>query len=113
MRRVLSKEESRVRYGEGRALWNEFDPIGVFQIDEDWPKDEYDSYIGPTLRLVIDGRAVTEIESYVRSVVHEHMGLSETEQGNEAIREFARKFSEWYQKHWAGTELESQESKEN
>jgi len=101
-----------MRYREGRDLWNEFDPIGVFQIDGDWPKDEYESYVGPTLRLVIEGRAVAEIESYVGSVVHDRMGLSETEQGNKAIREFARKFVEWYQGRWAGTELESQESKE-
>jgi hypothetical protein len=103
MQRRLSKEESRQRYAEGRKLWNEFDPIGVFVIDEDWPEDEYEGYVGPSLRLVIENKSAEEFEEYVRFVVHDRMGLSEFEQRNEAIRLFVRNFMEWYRTKWPDT----------
>jgi hypothetical protein len=51
-KKILSKEESRQRYEEGRALWNEFDPIGVAL--PGGVEDEYDGYVGPCLRIVIE-----------------------------------------------------------
>jgi hypothetical protein len=103
MKRRLSKEESRQRYAEGRKLWNEFDPIGVFTIDGDWPQDEYEGYVGPCLRLCEEGKGVEDLESYIRWVVHDRMGLSETEQGKKAARLFAMKFLEWYRTTWPDT----------
>ena len=92
----LSKEESRRRYVEARKLWNAFDPIGV----ADAVDDEYDGYVDPSLRLVIEGKGVEELEAYVRLVIHDRMGLSETEEGNRATRAFAEKFVEWYRTAW-------------
>jgi hypothetical protein len=43
------KIQSRERWSQIRALWREFDPIGVSQFP-DSPRDEYDFYLGPTLR---------------------------------------------------------------
>jgi hypothetical protein len=103
MRRKLSKAESRQRYADGRKLWNEFDPIGVFQLGENSPLDEYEGYVGPCLRLCEEGKGVEDLESYIRWVVHDRMGLSETEQGNEAARLFAMKFTEWYRTTWSDT----------
>jgi hypothetical protein len=101
MQRRLSKEESRQRYAQGRKLWNEFDPIGVVDaVDVD---DEYDSYVGPCLRIVESGKGVPELVTYVRWVVFEHMGLSETLLGQEGIEAFSRKFCEWYRASWADT----------
>jgi hypothetical protein len=111
VRRKLSEEENRRRYSEARDLWNEFDPIGVFQIDNEWPKDEYDGYVGPTLRLIIEGKGIVEVENYVRSVVHDRIGLSETKQGSEAVGNFARKFTDWYRDRWPDTEIEPEELK--
>jgi hypothetical protein len=99
MQRRLSKEESRQRYAEGRKLWNEFDPIGVV----DAVDDEYDSYIGPCLRFAEMGKSIEELEEYVRWVVYEHMGLSETDEGNKANLVFAKKFMEWYRADWPDT----------
>ncbi len=65
MPRRLTKEESRKRYAEGRRLWIEFDPIGAFKIDAEWPKSEYDSYVGPILRLYEDGKSVADVRKYL------------------------------------------------
>ena len=80
-------------------LWNELDPIGV----ADAVDDEYDNYVGPCLRIVEAGEGTAELITYVRWVVFEHMGLSETPSGQEAIEVFSRKFGEWYRASWAGT----------
>jgi hypothetical protein len=46
----LEKEQSRQRMKEIRALWREFDPIGVYASPNDCPPDEYDN----TLLLAYD-----------------------------------------------------------
>ena len=99
MQRRLSKEESRQRFAEGRKLWNEFDPIGVV----DAVDDEYDGYIGPCLRIVESGKGASDLVTYVRWVVFERMGLSETPLGQEAVEVFSQKFCEWYRAGWADT----------
>ena len=49
----LTKEQSRARWAEVRALWCDWDPIGVMpSAESDWPLDEYDAYLGQTLRLL-------------------------------------------------------------
>jgi hypothetical protein len=97
--RRLSKEESRQRYAEGRKLWNEFDPIGVAHAVQ----DEYDNYIGPCLRIVEEGGGPERLEPYLRHIVFEYMGLSQTELGERAIEVFANNFNDWYRKNWPDT----------
>lgn len=97
--RRLSKEESRQRYAEGRQLWNEFDPIGVV----DAVDDEYDMYVGPTLRLCEEGKGSREIEKYAEFVVYDRMGMSHTPEGIAAIKEFSAKFHDWYREKWPDT----------
>ena len=99
MPRRLSKEESRQRYAEGRKLWNEFDPIGV----SDDVDDEYDSYVGPCLRIVEAGQGQAELVAYVRWVVFEHMGTSETAEMNASIASFADAFVRWFHTNWLDT----------
>ena len=101
--RRLSKEESRQRYAEGRKLWNEFDPIGVFTIDKDWPQDEYQGYVGPSLRIMEEGQDSMKLSEYVRWVVHDRMGLSSTDALAAAIISFSVKFTEWYRSKWLDT----------
>jgi hypothetical protein len=99
MQRRLSREEGRKRYSEGIALWNEFDPIGVFPSVQ----DEYDGYIGPCLRLVEVGDGEAKIAEYVKWAVFENMGLNPTEELEDAIVLFAKQFTEWYREKWPGT----------
>jgi hypothetical protein len=103
IQRRLSKEESRKRYAEGRRLWNEFDPIGVFTIDKDWSQDEYEGYVGPSVRIVEEGQGSEKLSEYVRWVVHDRMGLSSTDARAAAIIAFSEKFTEWYRSEWADT----------
>ena len=37
-----------------RILWEDWDPIGVMS-DPEWPRDEYDSYIGDIYRFLVRG----------------------------------------------------------
>jgi len=56
----LSKDQSRQRWRQMRELWNEFDPIGIMGM-ADWPRDEYESYLGQTLRLLESRASVDEL----------------------------------------------------
>lgn len=98
--RRLSKIESRKRWKELRDLWNEFDPIGVFDFDpSEWPLDEYESYCGPSMRLLEQNASTSELEAYVRSALDD-MGIGG---GEEAIRIFAKRMQIWFQKNWTDT----------
>jgi len=96
----LNKEESRKRWAEIRSLWCEWDPIGVMSMP-DWPRDEYDSYLSPTLRLLERGASSQELIEYLSWAELEHMGLSESQQAQDRREAFAIQLKEWYEKHWA------------
>ena len=66
-------------------------------------QDEYDSYVGPFLRLVESGKADAELVPYVHHIVFEYMGLNKTSQLEAAIESFANKFSVWYRTSWPDT----------
>src|SRR5580765_4572168 len=95
----LSKAESRTRFAEGRALWNEFDPIGVAHD----VSDEYDNYVGPCLRIVEAGGGAAELSPYVTGIVFEYMGLSRSDYLETKIEDFSRRFEEWHRQNWYDT----------
>ena len=82
-----------------RALWNGWDPIGV----SDAVQDEYDSCLGPTLRLLENHASVEELEHYLAFVTLEHMGLSEVPDGVSLRRQFASQLLAWYETNWPHT----------
>ena len=84
---------------EIRELWRRWDPIGVMD-DPACPRDEYDAYLGPSLRLLEEGAPVAGIEAYLRYVVGEYMGLGESGITYCNPRNFAQKLKEWYRRHW-------------
>jgi hypothetical protein len=73
----LNKQESRKRWDEIRNLWCQCDPIGVMS-DLDWSRDEYDSYLGPSLRYLEQNASVEEIAEYLSYIVCDYMGLGQT-----------------------------------
>jgi hypothetical protein len=101
---LLDKQKSGERWCELRDLWNEFDPIGVNSI-EGWPKNEYDNYLGPTLRLLERGATHAEIQSYLEYVVGEYMGLEEAGVQRARSSNFAGKLQEWFSSRWQGTHV--------
>ena len=66
--------ESEVKKGL-QTIWNNFDPIGVYSIDKDWDKDEYDDYLFQTMELLQNGASDEEFKKFLRWVVVENMGL--------------------------------------
>ena len=100
----LEKEQSRQRIKEIRALWRQWDPIGVYTSpDSACPPDEYDSYLGPCLRLLEQQAPAEEIAKYLSYIVGEYMGLGESGVEHSRPPQFARKLQAWYSSGWAGT----------
>jgi hypothetical protein len=50
---------------ELREILCEWDPIGVFSADADWPKDEYDGLIGPLLGRLQAGADAGAVQDYL------------------------------------------------
>jgi len=98
----LGKQESRKRWKEIRSMWCQWDPIGVMS-DLDWPRDEYDSYLGPSLRYLEQNASIEEIDEYLSFVVSEYMGLGQEGINYSKPRIFAAKLKEWYSKNWPNT----------
>jgi len=71
--RRLDKEASRRRWHELRELWNEYDPIGVMD-DPDWHRDEYEAYVGRTMRLLEQAATPADIVDYLEET-SSYMGL--------------------------------------
>lgn len=95
----LTKDQSRKRWGQIRALWCEFDPIGVVN-SLSGPDDEYDAYLGPSLRLLERDATVDEIASYLAQVTLDHMGLGDSPEFATARHRFAHKLRQWYSTQW-------------
>ncbi len=77
-----------------KRLWNNFDPIGVFIIDSDWPDDEYHPYIIPTYTLLSKNADFNKICSYVSDIVKKHIGMENL--NDQYITDFVYKLQQWY-----------------
>ena len=58
-------------------LWNEWDPIGIRQIEdaEDWPTDEYNNYAPHIAGMIWHEKSVSEVADYLDWATNENMGL--------------------------------------
>ena len=71
---LMPKEESReVRRAIRRVFIEVWDPIGVMR-DPEWPRDEYDGYIGRVFELLVTGGSDEEIVDYLDWAV-DRMGM--------------------------------------
>lgn len=100
MPRRLDKAQSRQCWAELRDIWNEFDPIGVMSLP-DWPRNEYESYCGPSMRLLEQNASDEEFEAYVRSAL-DYMGCSA---GDHNVKYFIRKMKVWFPNKWPETRV--------
>ena|SRR5271170_3998379 len=58
------------------VLNRDWDPIGVFGIDENWPDDEYESYVGRFATLLRSNAHDEQFFEYMEWAELENMGLS-------------------------------------
>ena len=52
-------------------LWQDWDPIGCGA-----PDDEYESYVWPLYKLMIEGATAADIAAHLRTVASEQIGVS-------------------------------------
>jgi hypothetical protein len=90
----LTKEQSQARWSELQALFCEWDPIGVMS-DPEWPRDEYDCMVGPSLRLLEAGGTDEEIAEYLHREMTEHFGLSGDRPN---CSSFAKRLGAWFRR---------------
>lgn len=96
--RRLNKAASRQRWNELRDKWNEYDPIGVLD-NADWPIDEYEAYVGRTMRLLEQGVTAEDIVEYLEQA-SSNMGLNFDR--SKALYH-ATEFIHWYHEKWNNT----------
>ena len=87
MNQDLNKKEKELYKRVARILWKDWDPIGVYNEEDEWD-DEYDGYVRSIFNLLIEGRDEYKISSYLTRLASENMGLSTTT-GNEHDRNVA------------------------
>ena len=81
MKRSLSQNEKQLYKRVAKILWQDWDPIGVYNENDEWD-DEYDGYVPTVVRLLIEGRDANNISNHLTTIASESMGLSTTT-GNE------------------------------
>ena|SRR5258708_2726593 len=91
----MNKKRNQNNYWpELKNLWNQFDPIGVYGEDSNWPDDEYESYIEPTFALLTRDADFNELHTYIHFIVTKHMGMEQLK--NTYIANFVRTLQTWY-----------------
>ena len=100
--RRLTKQESRQRFAELRELWCEWDPIGAMS-EPDWPRDEYDAYVGRSMRFLESDTSDEEFIRFLEHIVGEYIGLGREGIEHSKPKEFVAKMREWFAARWAGT----------
>jgi hypothetical protein len=88
MKRELNKKEKELYSRVARILWKDWDPIGVYNEEDEWD-DEYNSYVPSILNLLLEGRDEYKISNHLTMLVVENMGLSSTT-GNEHDKKIAK-----------------------
>lgn len=91
---------SRDTKAETRAinaiLWKDWDPIG-----SGVPEDEYESYVWPVYKLLIDGAPRDKVAAYLRWAADENITVSVPEKRLEAVHDelMALKLAKTEEKH--------------
>ena len=83
---------------ELRQLWNDYDPIGVYQggINPEWP-DEYDSYHGIIIKHLNEGSKQEWIVKDVKHVVTVNIGMTWNTHLEKSTNEFVSKVLAWFE----------------
>ena len=97
MTRKPQRQQHDADFGKVREFLQKWDAIGVYHPadseDDDWPPDEYDSYIAHVLSLLHSGHGADRIASYLEFARTQEMGLSPFPSRD---REVAKRIEEWW-----------------
>lgn len=87
------------QFEELRQLWNDFDPIGVYQNTQNPERpDEYDSYHNSIIKHLNNGSGHEWIVKSVKRNLTVNMGLSWNSQLEKDTNEFVSKALAWFKK---------------
>jgi hypothetical protein len=88
----MPKERSREVRVQIRKVFNEvWDPIGVMK-DPEWPRDEYDGYIGGMFELLTSNATDQEIDDYLCKCAA-YMGMDASKSSHADVIDALRKIS--------------------
>ena len=73
----------------GMVLLRDWDPIGV--CDEPYAQDEYDSYVLPIVKRLLEGSGVGELVEHLGEIQYVRMGMSQPEQPSPALAHAAQR----------------------
>jgi hypothetical protein len=77
-------------------LLRKWDPIGVFEIDDDWPQDEYDGYSATIVRMLDAEVSERKLFKHLHQIETEHMGCNGNKKHTKAIaKEMIQFWKEW------------------
>ena len=100
----LAKQQYRRRFSELRDLWCQRDPIGVMD-QPNWPRDEYDTYVGRSMRMLESNATDDEFTEYLNYIVGEYIGLGKAGIEFSKPSEFVKTMRNWFESNWEGSHL--------
>jgi hypothetical protein len=96
MNEQLTKEKSRHRWSELRALLNQWDFIGVVGVGVE---DEYECMVDPLLLRLESGQTVAQISQFLEDNLRDHLGMHRVDD----LDDFARRVKYWFDEKWPGS----------
>ena len=70
----MTEEEQKFFTRVDEILFYKWDPIGISE--ENWPRDEYQSYTPQVFRIALESSSPEPIADYLNKIATERMGLS-------------------------------------
>jgi hypothetical protein len=74
MGKKLPPEQLELYNRLDEILWKDWDPIGVYGIEE--ARDEYYRYLPDVFHMVLQGAPSSKIAEYLHGIANERMGLT-------------------------------------
>lgn len=76
-----------------RDLVNQWDPIGIYDVETDFPPDEYECLEGPLMSRLRAGESSEQIGEFLHNQLRDHFGLNPT---SSRPHEFAERLTRWF-----------------